>query len=1232
MQDTKIQNNNFSEIPDETPFVAQPYFQNRELSWLEFNKRVLDQARDESVPLLERLNFCSIFWSNLKEFFMVRVGSLSDLALVKSRIIDKKSGWTPAEQLEEIYSRCQTLYPYFEQTYSELQHRLKLMNVERVAKEDLTEGQTAFLNDWFNAYVQPFLSPQIVNPRHPFPHLNNGDIYIIVRLNDKTQSEPKKDKHGKKVKTSAAKNVTLGIIPLPSQTPRVIELPMDEGNPGIQFVLLEDLIESYAEKIFSMYKVKHTNIICVTRNADLDVLEGEEEQGIDYREHMKRIVKKRSHLHPVRLESAKPLSEVVRKELCGRLGLEDHQTFVTKVPLDLSYTSMLEKRIKSKRLAQELTYEPFSPQWPLSIDKNRSIINQLQSSELLLSYPYESMDAMIMLLKEAAVDPAVVSIKITLYRLASHSKLAEALITAAENGKEVTALFELRARFDESNNIEWSQQFENAGCNVIYGFQDYKVHSKICLITRQTENGTQHITQLGTGNYNEQTAKLYTDFCFITTDKDVGDDATLFFQNMQMETLSDEYKNLWVAPLQLKQHLISEIDNQIALQRAGLPSGIFVKTNSITDEDIINKMVEASQAGVVSTCLVRGISCIRPGIQGYTDNVCIVSIVGRLLEHSRIYIFGSMDGEVKVILSSADLMTRNLDKRVEIAWEIKNENLKNRIIEYCGVCLSDTEKLRALREDGTYTPIRSFRAEGDMNMDSQQWLISESQRKAVSPRANDYANFHAAETVEIEAKETGTVGKVASAFNNFVHGINGKDEAKNATSQPDQSAQQFLVPPPNPNLPEPRSLTHVTPSQVQAKLGSKINGALNTNAQDFGQQPTLGAFQNQQAPIANVSNSGQQLMQNSEVQPQTQQSAQPAPQTSTQKATIDPFKNPIFVTEENSKSEQGAAKNVNEMINDATFTNLGQANSQSPRKLQHPQQIPTVHIPAQQQYVASQMAQASTQTQNASAQMSFNPQPQKEVASVQQFATPTTEMPQQQQPSQPIATTQSKTQEVPQPGEEMPKIPRNKAKGRKFNGGVPKRKIADPSAQTFKMDPEEAKRLGSIPPSYPPQNPSGTTIPPITFTGAPVATQREKELQDAQQSGFLSQQQQVPGAFPQNFEMPQNSQQPQNTQAGFNQTQPNMTSVNTNGQALGAEAMSQQTQNAQTAQQLTGQAVQTPYQQINQQTMAQTQQSNDFFSSYAEDNSFKMPPQNEEPTKRGFFKKRKKSKKENRAE
>ena len=479
-----------------------------------------------------------------------------------------------------------------------------------------------------------------------------------------------------------------------------------------------------------MYTVKHTNVICVTRNADLDATEGAEEQGEDYREHMKRILKKRSRLAPVRLESERPLSRTVKGLLLEKLDLAEHQLFVTRVPLNMGYTWGLGSRLGAEKRAA-LTQAPFTPQWPACLDRKRSIIEQVSEHEVLLSYPYQSMDAFVQLLREASVDPAVVSIKITLYRLASQSHLAEALINAAENGKEVTALFELRARFDESNNIEWSQRFEAAGCHVIYGFRNFKVHSKICTITRQTENGLQHITQLGTGNYNEKTAKLYTDFSFITCDSQIGHDAADFFRNMALENTSDNYDILWVAPLMIKQNILRNIDEQIERARRGEKCGLFFKTNSITDKEVIDKLVEASQAGVPIDLFVRGISCILPGVEGYTDRVREVSIVGQLLEHSRVYGFGPRE-DCKLYLSSADLMTRNMDKRIEIAWPILNETLRNQVLGYLGICYSDTAKLRELLPDGSYTALGAF-AKRDENgevelFDSQKYLIAEAQR------------------------------------------------------------------------------------------------------------------------------------------------------------------------------------------------------------------------------------------------------------------------------------------------------------------------------------------------------------------------------------------------------------------------------------------------------------------------------------------------------------------------
>ena len=723
----------------------ESYLQNRELSWLTFNERVLDQGADETVPLLERLNFISIFWSNLQEFFMVRVGSLTDLSLVKKHIIDSKSGMTPAEQLDAIYARCHELYPIQERTYESVRKQLCARGVCSLRPEDLDDEQRAFLSDYVHKNVMPFLSPQIINSRHPFPHLENGALYVVLRLDEEPGAKKKaaKTKDGEKAlkeekgKNLGAEGVTLGLVPMPRQCQRVIALP----GEGLQFILLEHAIEMVASEIFSMYAIKHTNVICVTRNADLDATEGTDESDEDYREHMKRILKKRSRLAPVRLESERPLSPTLEKLLLKRLNLKPHQAYVTKVPLDMSYTWGLAGHLPEAARA-ELTNVPFTPQWPGCLDRNRRIIDQVAEKEVLLSYPYESMDAFVQLLREAANDPTVISIKITLYRLASQSHLAEALIAAAENGKEVTALFELRARFDESNNIEWSQRFEQAGCNVIYGFRDFKVHSKICCITRQTDQGLQHITQLGTGNYNEKTAKLYTDLSFITTDETFGRDATEFFRNMGLENTSDNYDIMWVAPLQIKPMILAGIDAQIERKKAGEPCGLFFKTNSITDKDVIEKIVEASQAGVDVTLFVRGISCIVPGLEGYTEHVRVVSIVGRLLEHSRIYGFGPRDN-MKVYLSSADLMTRNMDKRIEIAWPVLDSELREQILGYLDVSLSDTAKLRELMPYGSYTPLGAFAqedADGETVLfESQEFFIKRAQQRRLEAAEDEAA-------------------------------------------------------------------------------------------------------------------------------------------------------------------------------------------------------------------------------------------------------------------------------------------------------------------------------------------------------------------------------------------------------------------------------------------------------------------------------------------------------------
>ncbi len=507
--------------------------------------------------------------------------------------------------------------------------------------------------------MTPFLSPQIINARHPFPHLENGALYIVVRLDeeadnaqDQAKSEhKKKDKKGKKSKGKPAKESTknaslsqnvgaegtmLGLIPLPRQCARVVKLPGD----GFSFILLEHVVEMVAEQVFSMYTVKHTNVICVTRNADIDATESTDENDEDYREHMKRILKKRARLAPVRLESERELSDTLEPLLLDRLNLKKHQIFTTSVPLDLSFTWGLASHLSEKQCAA-LVYPPFTPQWPACLDRKRPIMDQVTAGgDVLLSSPYESMDPFVQLVREASRDPRVISIKITLYRLASQSHLAEALIDAAENGKEVTALFELRARFDESNNIEWSQRFEQAGCNVIYGFRDYKVHSKIAASparpTTASSTSRSSARAITTRRRRSSTPTCRSSRRFPT----IGRDATEFFRNMALENVSDNYDVLWVAPLQVKPLILKNIDHQIELARRGEPCGLFFKTNSVTDKEIIVKIAEASQAGVKTVMLVRGISCLVPGVEGYTENVRVVSIVGRMLEHSRIYGFG----------------------------------------------------------------------------------------------------------------------------------------------------------------------------------------------------------------------------------------------------------------------------------------------------------------------------------------------------------------------------------------------------------------------------------------------------------------------------------------------------------------------------------------------------------------------------------------------------------------
>ena len=653
------------------------YTENRELSWLKFNLRVLEEADCPQTPAFERLKFISIFTSNLDEFYMVRVGSLFDLAQAGDLEPDNKSGLTCAEQLEAIYKETPELYKRRDKSYQSVTQALEEHNICRPRFDRLTANERKYIDKYFKRSILPLLSPQVVDNMHPFPHLNNKQPYVAAVL-----------RHGKEE--------YYGLIPVSPALGRIIALPESD----LRFVLLEDVILEYAEQVFEQYNVTEKTVICVTRNADIDTDEGLYDADIDFRQHMKKILKKRARLAPVRLEAASPMSKNLQRFLCERLSLKNEQVFVSKAPLNMSYVFALEDMLPSAD-KQLLVNQPFQPQDTPELHPHQSVIRQVLKKDVMLSYPFESMKPFLTLIKEAANDPDVLSIKITLYRISRESKLAESLIEAAENGKEITVLMELRARFDEQNNIEWAQRLEEAGCNVIYGFDGYKVHSKICLITRKDRSRIQYITQVGTGNYNEKTSRLYTDLSLITADPGICADAVNFFKNMALANLEGNYQKLWVAPYSLKSNVIKKIDQEITKAKLGRPAAILMKMNSLTDRDVIDKLAEASQCGVPVQLIIRGICCLIPGIPGKTENITVISIVGRFLEHTRVYCFGT-GTEMELYIASADMMTRNTQRRVEIACPVENQRLRERVYKMLQIMLEDTVKGRKLHRDGQY--------------------------------------------------------------------------------------------------------------------------------------------------------------------------------------------------------------------------------------------------------------------------------------------------------------------------------------------------------------------------------------------------------------------------------------------------------------------------------------------------------------------------------------------------
>jgi len=660
------------------------YTQNRELSWLKFNQRVLEEAADPTVPLMERFRFLSIFTSNLDEFFMVRVGSLLDMSLVAPNALENKGGFTPAEQLTRIYEAVAPLIRQRDSVYETVRQALAEQGVEDTPYDQLKNGEREYVRSYYRENIKPLLAPQIIDQSHPFPHLKNKVLYAAALLRD-------------------GESHRLGIVGVPDTVPPILTLP---GRPGA-FVRTETILASHVRKIFKIYHVEEQSIISVTRNADISYDEIFDEEDLDLRSHMARLIRQRDRLAPVRLEMQGE-APALRQILLQRLKLQPSQSYSCTCPLTMGYAY----QVDSPDLA--LFYPPHVPAYPAYLKREMPMWKQVQQRDVLLFYPYQSMQPFLDLLKESASDPEVLSIQITVYRLARKSAVAKYLCAAAENGKAVTVLVELRARFDERNNIGWAQELEEAGCRVIYGPNGYKCHAKICLITRREKTGLSYLTQVGTGNYNEKTAALYTDFCLMTANPAIAEDAVAFFQNMLIGDLRGSYQRLLVAPVSLKQTLLRLIDAEIARGERG---HILMKTNSVTERELIDKLAKASQAGVRVDLVVRGICCLVPGIPGKTANITVTSIVGRFLEHARIYCFG--DGPLQqVYLSSADIMTRNQERRVEIACPVESPEVQAFLLAYLDRQLHDTVKGRRLQPSGDYIRVEGADAEP---LSSQQY-------------------------------------------------------------------------------------------------------------------------------------------------------------------------------------------------------------------------------------------------------------------------------------------------------------------------------------------------------------------------------------------------------------------------------------------------------------------------------------------------------------------------------
>lgn len=752
------------------------YTQNRELSWLRFDNRVLDEAFDETVPLFERLKFVSIFESNLDEFLMVRVGGLSDLAELKKQPVDNKSNMTASEQVDAVMAEMPGLLTRWESIFKSIEGKLDTLGVHRARVDSLTPEERTFVTRYFQAYVSPVISPLVIDPRHPFPNLRNGALYLACGLDGVTDEES-----------------LLGLIEIPASMNRVVEIPSPTGT--YSYILLEDVILACLDSCFGSYKPLDRALIRVTRNADIDPDgEGVEEEE-DYRQHMKRILKKRLRLQPVVLAVSGSLEKPTLKTIRKALELSRRSVFTCDIPLNLGYVFGIEGKIP-EHLRNELLFTPFKPQPNPTIDMSRSIREQVLQHDKLLFYPYEAMNPFLDLVHEAAYDPECISLRITLYRVAKQSRLCESLIDAAENGKEVTVLMELRARFDEQNNIEWAERLEEAGCTVIYGSEGFKCHSKICQLTYREGMALTRLTLLGTGNFNEKTAKLYSDFMLMTAHPGIGEDANLFFRNLSLGNLRGDYRFLGVAPVGLKPLIMRGLDREIQRALAGEPARVFFKLNSLTDREVIDKIAEASCAGVRVDMIIRGISCLKPGVPGKTENVHVRSIVGRFLEHARVYAFG-VDSDM-IYLSSADMMTRNTEHRVEIAFPVLDPTCRALVHEYMGMQLRDNVKARSLTSDGTWVPVE--RAEGEKPFNSQEALLERA-----------YRNAEAAAQQRAQEKERVAEEAIQAEVE---HGAAAKPEAVAAppVNEPEAAAEPAMEKAPEPATATPEPAAEAKPA------------------------------------------------------------------------------------------------------------------------------------------------------------------------------------------------------------------------------------------------------------------------------------------------------------------------------------------------------------------------------------------------------------------------------------